>query len=685
MSFLAPWMLAGLPLVAIPIIVHLVHQRRFQTMPWAAMQFLLRAQAMSRGYARLRQWLILAARTLAIAGLLLAIARPLASGLLGLAGSGSADVNFVLLDRSASMNQRGPDGQAKLEAGVDQVTEILETINARQTTVIDGASLRATQVDAPELLGQLPEAKPTSAATNVPAMVAKVHEILRQSASASGAVGRAEVWIVSDLRAGDWAPTSGRWSAIRDSFADLPNPVRFHVVAYPESAVQNRSIEVTEVRRERVEESDRLLVTFRITDRASAATRDAEIPVSIELDGTRTQIVVESTGEVTEVRDHPIALSTAQSSGWGRVSLAADANPADNDGYFAYEPPIERTTIIVARDAAPVRPLELAASIGGEDGDAASATVVSPGQFALADWAAASTVLWCEDLPAASDPARQILEQFVGRGGELIFFAPPSDAAANLGGAGAQPSIGGVTWGSWTDNDPGLVTSWVGDEDWLAKTRSGQPLPVGDLKVPRMRLIQGDFTTLATVDGQHPLLVRTAFAGGDVTFCTTTAAASDSTLASDGVVLYVLIQRAIESGARSLSTVRSWVAGQQTDGVAIGSDWQRVAGDDSVRSTDYRFVAGVYRDGQGLISLNRPVDEDALELVDDPQLAGLFGDLDFDRVDAALASPTSLVQEVWRLFLVAMAGLLLVEAALCLPPARNSDKPSQPVRARSAP
>ena len=69
MSFLQPAMLLAIPVIALPIIIHLINQRRFQTVQWAAMLFLLAANRMSRGYARLRQWLILAARTIAIAGL----------------------------------------------------------------------------------------------------------------------------------------------------------------------------------------------------------------------------------------------------------------------------------------------------------------------------------------------------------------------------------------------------------------------------------------------------------------------------------------------------------------------------------------------------------------------------------------------------------------------------------------
>ena len=62
MSFLQPWLLVALPLAALPVIIHLINQRRFQTIDWGAMMFLLEANRMSRGYARLRQWLILLIR-----------------------------------------------------------------------------------------------------------------------------------------------------------------------------------------------------------------------------------------------------------------------------------------------------------------------------------------------------------------------------------------------------------------------------------------------------------------------------------------------------------------------------------------------------------------------------------------------------------------------------------------------
>ena len=83
MTFLNPIWLLALPLIALPILIHLLNQRRHRTINWGAMQFLLFGKRMSRGMARLRQVLIMGARMLAIAGLIFAICRPLSSGWIG--------------------------------------------------------------------------------------------------------------------------------------------------------------------------------------------------------------------------------------------------------------------------------------------------------------------------------------------------------------------------------------------------------------------------------------------------------------------------------------------------------------------------------------------------------------------------------------------------------------------------
>src|SRR5678815_2320844 len=106
MTFLQSFILWGLPLLLLPIIIHLVNRMRHRTVPWAAMRFLLKATQSSTSHAKLRQFLILALRTLAVIALILFLARPLAGGWLGWALAPAPDSILLLLDRSASMEAR---------------------------------------------------------------------------------------------------------------------------------------------------------------------------------------------------------------------------------------------------------------------------------------------------------------------------------------------------------------------------------------------------------------------------------------------------------------------------------------------------------------------------------------------------------------------------------------------------
>src|SRR5437763_5154263 len=68
---------AGLLLAAIPVIIHILNRRRYKTVSWAAMEFLLRAMKKNRRRLRFEQWLLLATRCLLLFLLGAALARPL--------------------------------------------------------------------------------------------------------------------------------------------------------------------------------------------------------------------------------------------------------------------------------------------------------------------------------------------------------------------------------------------------------------------------------------------------------------------------------------------------------------------------------------------------------------------------------------------------------------------------------
>src|SRR6476659_3890690 len=77
-GFVTPmFALAGAALVGIPILIHILNRRRFKTVEWAAMDFLLRAMRKNRRRIQFEQWILLAVRCLVLALLGVALARPL--------------------------------------------------------------------------------------------------------------------------------------------------------------------------------------------------------------------------------------------------------------------------------------------------------------------------------------------------------------------------------------------------------------------------------------------------------------------------------------------------------------------------------------------------------------------------------------------------------------------------------
>ena len=660
MSFLQPILLAALPLVALPIIIHLINQRRYQTVRWAAMMFLLAANRMSRGYARVRQWLIMAMRMAAIAGLIFAVSRPLSGGWLGLAAGGRPDTTIVILDRSPSMQQVGAEARgSKLETGVRQLAATLETLGSARWVLIDSNNRQPRELEKIDDLLTTPGASPSSASADLPAMLLAALEYVKANKA-----GRTEIWICSDIRENDWNAASGRWQTLRDGFTELTQGVRFHLLAYPQPAADNLSVRVTDVRRQKAGDAAELLVSLTVMREGREDARES-IPVQFEIDGARSEVTVELAGAQAELKDHRIPLEKGRERGWGRVSIPADANPADNDFWFVFEQPAPRRAVVVVEDTPAARPMQLAASISPDPLLKCAAEVVTADQLAGVDWDQVSLLLWQAPLP---DPqAGKQLQAFVDRGGSAIFFP------AHIPGAG---EMFGIKWTSWVDQKAEApVESWRGDQDLLAHTASGQPLPVGQLQIRKYCGLAGEVTPLATLRGGAPLLARVATSHGAAYFCATTPAPADSSLATNGVVFYVLVQRAMAGGAAALGNTRQLIAGESPPDDPTA--WQRVAGAQEALSTDFPFHRGIYLVGEKLLAVNRAAAEAAAPVLADGRVAGLFKGLDYARVDDKAGSIGSLIQEIWRLFLVAMMAAMVAEAALCLP------KVARPVGAAS--
>jgi hypothetical protein len=104
LSFLHPWLAAGLLAASLPIIIHLIGKRRAPTVRFAAFDFLLAVNKRLARRERLRQILLLILRTAALVALALAVARPMPPRPAAAAASTASRHVALVLDTSASMS-----------------------------------------------------------------------------------------------------------------------------------------------------------------------------------------------------------------------------------------------------------------------------------------------------------------------------------------------------------------------------------------------------------------------------------------------------------------------------------------------------------------------------------------------------------------------------------------------------
>ncbi len=121
---------AGLLLASVPIIIHILNRRRFKTVSWAAMEFLLRAMRKNRRRLRFERWLLLATRCAVLLLLGLALARPLACESGALAGLGRRTaLDVIVIDNSYSMGYEIDKAGAKTH--LDRAKAIAKALLSR--------------------------------------------------------------------------------------------------------------------------------------------------------------------------------------------------------------------------------------------------------------------------------------------------------------------------------------------------------------------------------------------------------------------------------------------------------------------------------------------------------------------------------------------------------------------------
>jgi len=435
MSFLFPTLLTiGLPLVAVPILIHLINLRRQQRIRWAAMQFLLESQRRNRRWILLKQLLLLATRMGIIAVLVLMLAHlVLRNEWLSLLGRGTTH-HLILLDDSYSMSDRWNEttafneGKRAVQGIIDQASQqsdrqlvtLLRFSEAARLSAGAQPKVFAEQINdsfRSKLESLLASWEPSQ--TDIgPADALKAVPRLPLSDGDQTLI----VYLLSDFRARQFTSAT----EVRKLLADMKDKEKvsqIHLIKCVREARPNLAITSLEaisgVRAAGVE------MWMNITVANYGDTPARGVTVQLEQDGDALPVLVLDDIPPRDKLSHKFRVQFAGvGPHWLAATLPADAVAVDNRRYYACELLAARPVLIVdgSADGRGGRQLSLALAPGGNTRTGWQPHI-EPARF-LADPERLNeqAAVFLLDVPQLADDELTALEEYVRQGGGVAFF-----------------------------------------------------------------------------------------------------------------------------------------------------------------------------------------------------------------------------------------------------------------------
>ncbi|HET6567307.1 MAG TPA: BatA domain-containing protein [Rhodothermales bacterium] len=473
MAFLNPLILIGLAAAAIPLIIHLFNFRKPRRVNFSSLAFLQELKKSTMQRVRIKQWLLLALRTLAIACLVLAFARPTLRGSLGglLGGHGSSSV-AVIVDNSLSMTLRDSGGeyldQAKAIASgiVGQLGQGDEVyvLPVADDRLVQPAAFRSRGA-ALDAIGKIDTENRTA---SIQAAIERAAAVLAEGHSLNR-----EVYVVTDLQRSTLTDSAG---------IELPDGTRLYVLPVGGRTYDNVAVTDVQIASRIVEVGQPVQIRATLSNYGTDAVQD--YVASLYLEG---QKVAQAAADLEPGAETTVTLTaTPQKRGWlaGTVQLEDDAFPFDNTRYFSLNVPAHRKLLVVQGEGQTMDYLDLALSPGLAQGRIAfDKEAVPESRLAAASLASYDAVLLVGPRNLSSGEIAA-LAQYVGNGGGLLLF--PSSTAQSADYNALLTAIGGGRVGGFTGS------------------RGGETIPIAsfdrvDLEHP---LFQGMFDRTAASRGR---------------------------------------------------------------------------------------------------------------------------------------------------------------------------------------
>ncbi|MGI9430419.1 MAG: BatA domain-containing protein [Bythopirellula sp.] len=282
MNFLGLSFLFALPLIAIPVIIHLYRGRQRDVVFWGAMQFLEQATTKGRSIQRLEELLLMLLRVAAVLALILALARPMMRS--SWFGPATDREVVLLLDNSLSM-ARTVDGSSSGDQMVEKALEFIEELSPGDTVQVmlaagGGQWLTAEGLSADgagkrQLTELLQEVEPTLGTANLLDCLQVAVNIEPQNDPASRRIA-----VFTDDQSLSWQLDSeGTWKQLGSARENskVPTTIETITCGVADTELKNLAVMKLEASRQMVQPDEPIELSARIANLGEATSAAATV------------------------------------------------------------------------------------------------------------------------------------------------------------------------------------------------------------------------------------------------------------------------------------------------------------------------------------------------------------------------------------------------------------------------
>ncbi|MAK46258.1 MAG: hypothetical protein CMI24_03210 [Opitutae bacterium] len=645
MSFLQPIALLGIALAATPILIHLLNLMRHRRESWAAMMFLIKAKENSSRMSKIRRWLTLLFRTLAICALSILLSRPMASDESSLINFSNQkpEVLMLVIDRSSSMQKKFlGSSKTLLRRGLEEFEQFSKSWPESKLVVIETVFSETVILDEIETLFSREMEDffgPTDSGGNLPFTINKGLNWLEDAE-----IGHVQILVISDQQESNWKIRENEQLIrnIKDKIDSKEGLWKLRFLKLESAEINNFSLVCKTYR----EETDKFHPTLLITgNQKNTQSLAVKINVNGKLSNLKCRFFPPSTTWTPA-----ISLSDQPPKGWIKISLPEDSFSKDNDYFFTYGNQEMLKVGIACKDEHTRKFITAVCNLDPE-------RIFLNETFSLKSKKLKENDLLMIQGFSSPEEDSQILK-FIKAGGRVVNF-PDFD-----GNNKPQTFQNWNAIESASKNDFFQISEWNRNQGIFANTANGRELALPYLKILQRKIPKEGETLAFYKDGES--FFRRKTIGQGVVYSFSTLPNRDWSNLGEGFVLVPLLIRIFDESSES-PALKLLECGESAS--LEYNELTPITGNPNQKPS---VNAGIYKELGKFFAFNRKTSESQDEMLNQEEMKKTMSSNHILWSEARANSLSFERAEIWNLFLIIMLLFLLGEGLLGLPAANFS-------------